>query len=307
MSGSSDESTILIVDSLPLRNLGLITLLDRLSGATKFRLASLTPDDAERWVDSDAHCSMIIYNVGGASVGDHKHLKRIKGLRARAGEAPLVVLSDNDSREEVLSALGAGAQGFLYAGTNAQLALQALSFIFKGGSYFPAAAQPRRRNAASLNGTADLAGTAHLNGTTDLNGTARPNGTADLNGTARLNGTTEASSSPIEGTILDAGDGVEEDVAAAASMNINLTERQKSVLEHLGRGDSNKAIARLLGIREGTVKVHVRQIMRKLGVANRTQVAIACANGTPRSRKSIVSAISTACVPVLQAMCVILQ
>ena len=194
---------------------------------------------------------MIIYNVGGASVGDHKHLKRIKGLRARAGEAPLVVLSDNDSREEVLSALGAGAQGFLYAGTNAQLALQALSFIFKGGSYFPAAAQPRRRNAAPLNGTADLAGTAHLNGTTDLNRTARPNGTADLNGTARLNGTTEASSSPIEGTILDAGDGAEEDVAAAASTNINLTERQKSVLEHLGRGDSNKAIARLLGIREG--------------------------------------------------------
>jgi DNA-binding NarL/FixJ family response regulator len=50
------------------------------------------------------------------------------------------------------------------------------------------------------------------------------------------------------------------------------------VLEHLRRGDSNKLIARELNIREGTVKVHVRQIMRKLGVANRTQVAIACAN-----------------------------
>jgi DNA-binding NarL/FixJ family response regulator len=201
----------------------------------------------------------------------------------------------NDSREEILSALGAGAQGFLYAGTNAQLALQALSFIFKGGSYFPAAAQPRRRNASALNGTADLAGTTHLNGTTDVNGTAR------------LNGTSEGSSLPIEGTILDAGGGGEEDVADAASMNINLTERQKSVLEHLGRGDSNKAIARLLGIREGTVKVHVRQIMRKLGVVNRTQVALACANGTPRSRKPIVSAISTACMPILQAMCVIVQ
>ena len=46
---------------------------------TKFRLASLTPDDAERWIDADANCSMIIYNVGGASVADHKHLKWIKG------------------------------------------------------------------------------------------------------------------------------------------------------------------------------------------------------------------------------------
>jgi DNA-binding NarL/FixJ family response regulator len=244
MSHSSDESTILIVDSLPLRNLGLVTLLDRLSGTTKFRLASLTPDDAERWIGGAAHCSMIIYNVGGASVGDHKHLKRIKGLRARAGEAPLVILSDNDSREEILSALGAGAQGFLYAGTNAQLALQALSFIFKGGSYFPATAQPRRRSSVPLNGTMEL------------------------------------SPSAVACTTLDIGDAVVESVADTSSTNINLTERQKSVLERLGHGDSNKAIARVLGIREGTVKVHVRQIMRKLGVTNRTQVAIACASGT---------------------------
>src|SRR5260370_27972743 len=111
MSGSPDESTILIVDSLPLRNLGLVTLLDRLSATTKFRLASLTPDDAERWIDGDAHCSMIIYNVGGASVADHKHLKRIKGLKAPAPEAPLVILSDNLSRLEILSALRARAQG----------------------------------------------------------------------------------------------------------------------------------------------------------------------------------------------------
>jgi DNA-binding NarL/FixJ family response regulator len=243
MSGSSDESTILIVDSLPLRNFGLVALLDRLSGTTKFRLASLTPDDAERWIDGHAHCSMIIYNVGGASVADHKHLKRIKGLRARAAEAPMVILSDNDSREEILSALGVGAQGFLYAGTNAQLALQALSFIFKGGSYFPAAAQPKRRSSAHLNGA------------------------------------TEFSSPPAEATTLDVSDSGVENAADAGSININLTERQKSVLNRLGRGDSNKAIARLLGIREGTVKVHVRQIMRKLGVVNRTQVAIACAGG----------------------------
>ena len=50
MSDSPNESTILIVDSLPLRNFGLVALLDRLSGTTKFRFASLTPDDAERWI-----------------------------------------------------------------------------------------------------------------------------------------------------------------------------------------------------------------------------------------------------------------
>ena len=40
-------------------------------------------------------------------------------------------------------------------------------------------------------------------------------------------------------------------------------------------------IGRKLGMTETTVKVHVREIMRKLGVCNRTQVAIAAArNGT---------------------------
>jgi two-component system nitrate/nitrite response regulator NarL len=35
--------------------------------------------------------------------------------------------------------------------------------------------------------------------------------------------------------------------------------------------------AKKLGMREGTVKVHVREIMRKFGVTNRTQVAVVCA------------------------------
>jgi len=51
--------------------------------------------------------------------------------------------------------------------------------------------------------------------------------------------------------------------------------RQLAVLGLLAQGKANKEIALTLGIEEGTVKVHLRQIMRKLGVTNRTQVAIA--------------------------------
>jgi DNA-binding NarL/FixJ family response regulator len=61
------------------------------------------------------------------------------------------------------------------------------------------------------------------------------------------------------------------------------------VLERVSRGDSNKIIARGLGIKEGTVKFHVRQLMRKLGVANRTQIAIACATGTEAETREGVS------------------
>jgi DNA-binding NarL/FixJ family response regulator len=53
-----------------------------------------------------------------------------------------------------------------------------------------------------------------------------------------------------------------------------LTEREATVMREIAKGISNKGIARALGIRESTVKVHVRQVMRKLKAANRTQVAL---------------------------------
>jgi len=46
------------------------------------------------------------------------------------------------------------------------------------------------------------------------------------------------------------------------------------VLELLGQGRPNKVIAQRLAMCESTVKVHVRQIMRKLGATNRTEVAL---------------------------------
>jgi two-component system, NarL family, nitrate/nitrite response regulator NarL len=56
-----------------------------------------------------------------------------------------------------------------------------------------------------------------------------------------------------------------------------LTGRQRDVFQLLLSGRSNKEIARALGVLEGTVKVHVRAIMQKLGVRNRTQVAVLAA------------------------------
>ena len=54
MSKSSDKSTVLIVDPLPLRNLGLVSALGRLFPSRKFRVLSLVPDDAERWIQATA-------------------------------------------------------------------------------------------------------------------------------------------------------------------------------------------------------------------------------------------------------------
>jgi DNA-binding NarL/FixJ family response regulator len=53
-----------------------------------------------------------------------------------------------------------------------------------------------------------------------------------------------------------------------------LTQRETAVLDLIRLGQPNKLIAEGLGMSAGTVKVHVRNIMQKMGVANRTQLAL---------------------------------
>jgi two-component system, NarL family, nitrate/nitrite response regulator NarL len=54
----------------------------------------------------------------------------------------------------------------------------------------------------------------------------------------------------------------------------HLSPREKEILSHLLAGHSNKLIARELGIAEATVKVHLKSVLRKIGVENRTQATI---------------------------------
>lgn len=54
----------------------------------------------------------------------------------------------------------------------------------------------------------------------------------------------------------------------------SLTPREGQILECLLAGDSNKCIARRLAIAESTVKIHVKSVLRKINVQNRTQAAI---------------------------------
>jgi DNA-binding NarL/FixJ family response regulator len=58
----------------------------------------------------------------------------------------------------------------------------------------------------------------------------------------------------------------------------SFTPRELAVISRLRGGKSNKLIARELAITEGTVKIYIRSIMKKLGVENRTQAALLAAN-----------------------------
>lgn len=58
------------------------------------------------------------------------------------------------------------------------------------------------------------------------------------------------------------------------SDEMRLSAREECILRHLVEGDSNKTIARKNNITEATVKVHIKAILRKIRVKNRTQAAI---------------------------------
>ena len=60
----------------------------------------------------------------------------------------------------------------------------------------------------------------------------------------------------------------------AADIEVPLTRRESEVLEQLAHGLTNKEIALALGISYETVKEHVQHILRKVGVNDRTQVAV---------------------------------
>lgn len=53
-----------------------------------------------------------------------------------------------------------------------------------------------------------------------------------------------------------------------------LSEREIDVIHHVANGQSNKEIAQMFGIMDGTVKIHVRNVQRKLQLKNRTQIAV---------------------------------
>jgi two-component system nitrate/nitrite response regulator NarL len=62
------------------------------------------------------------------------------------------------------------------------------------------------------------------------------------------------------------------------------SNREAEILRCIMQGEPNKVIARKLEVTEATIKVHVKAILRKIGVGNRTQAAMWATEHLPRRR-----------------------
>ena len=67
---------------------------------------------------------------------------------------------------------------------------------------------------------------------------------------------------------------IREEASAKQRDAATLTEREREILQGLAQGLSNKLIARNLAITEATVKVHVKNLLKKLGFRSRLEAAV---------------------------------
>jgi len=76
----------------------------------------------------------------------------------------------------------------------------------------------------------------------------------------------------LEGNVFTTA-GITEDPGERAAKDAGLTERELGIIRAVARGLSNEAISKELWVAEQTVKFHLTNIYRKLGVRNRTEAA----------------------------------
>ena len=208
----TDIIRVVVLDPNPIFREGLVRILSETGTMSCTGFGSLEAmgdavdaswDRAVFLVDLGQDCQVVSHAIGR--------------LRERFPEALVAVLSEHYSHGHMLSALRAGACGYLLDHTSCEVLIQSVELISLGEPIFPAQALELFHREGSLNGF----------------------------------GTQATSQSPQ-----------------------TLSSREVEVLRCLSQGKANKVIARDWGISEATVKVHVRAILRKIQVKNRTEAAL---------------------------------
>jgi two-component system, NarL family, nitrate/nitrite response regulator NarL len=232
----------LLVDSNNLFREGLRRILSR----APFRIiaAAATYDEVIQDCSDKSYPNLLLLSTSSNAQATVSQIGRFKESYP---EARVVVLSDTCDLNSVLSALEAGASGFLLKNVEHGILTKSLGLVMLGETVLSSSVvelftrqsknQNRIPSAASL-------------GPADAGDSFEGSATAEL-GSARR----------------------------------RFSHREAEILECLTRGEANKLIARKFDIAEATVKVHIKAILRKIRVKNRTQAAIWAQNNLVGARE----------------------
>lgn len=172
---------------------------------------------ADEWVrdegDASGGHSVILYQLGGASVSDPEVKEQLRTFIEQAGEAQVIVLAQSEDVTAIFDAMECGAASYMPPSVLLEELVEAIRLSSSGGIYV------QRKSFLALRGA------------------------------------------------------VKERSRGPSMLEKQFTDRQLAVARALRRGAANKTIAYELNLCESTVKVHIRNIMKKLNATNRTQAA----------------------------------
>lgn len=182
-----------------------------------------------------------LFGIGGQPLDHPDVVSTVRNLRQVLGTRPLVLLVERADSAKFQIARELGIRGIVETSMPGLVVIAVLEHVRNGEEYFP---------------------------------NVTPAGSAPA---------TETNAARLPDTPVHR----EKDVAAQVSQKAdangpcapNLTERQKEVVRYVCMGNSNKVIARKLGVSEATVKVHIRHVLKKFNASNRTQIAIRASDG----------------------------
>jgi two-component system nitrate/nitrite response regulator NarL len=238
-------ATILVGQSVLLRE-GLARILT----SAGFRILGSTSSVDDPILSSLPQEQSILLII---DVGDEfdTALEQIKSFSQRHPAIRVAVLAPKLQLTEMLAAFRAGAHAYLVKVATRDTFIKSLELVMLGVTLLPPEA---------------------LNFISDRQVRDRHGHRADLRDDPDDRGAGDDDDADGEMTAITIGERVH--LQAETSHTPQLSLRQHSILGCLIHGDSNKTIARKMAITEATVKVHVKTILRKIRVHNRTQAAV---------------------------------
>jgi len=203
----NNVSTVIVVDDHPLMRKGITQLL------------SIDPnfvviDEATNGIEAVSmvkkqHPDMVLLDLNMKAVSG---LETLKALRNDGITSKIVMLTVSDAKQDVISLINQGADGYLLKDTDPEILLANLHKIQQG----------------------KLVVSEGLTQYLDC---------------------------------LDQENNIREKIAT-------LTRRESQIMQEISRGLSNKEISENLNISEGTVKVHVKSLLKKLQIKSRVEAAV---------------------------------
>ena len=206
---ANERQTVLVIDDHPLFRKGVRQLLE-MSG--HFTLAGEAADgttglDLAKRLNPD----LILLDINMKGMGG---IETLKAIKAADLDGRVIMLTFSDHEEDLVSALRAGADGYLLKDMEPEQLLASLETAAQGKM---------------------------------------------------------ALSERLVGMLARA---LREDTQPTDPENAGLTDREREILPLIAEGLSNKLIARRLDITEGTVKVHVKHLLKKLNLRSRVEAAV---------------------------------